>query len=155
MWHESALELPEPFRVWAAASVASPDPDAVAKALRSERVVGPPLPATALGSPTAVERVGALLDEAERAGKPVLVHPGPAPSADAGLPAWWPALGPYVSQLHLSWLAWHVAGRSRHPGLRIALRRKRLRVEEPAEEMAHEMPVHSKVDAVISAVVPN
>src|SRR5438270_5771975 len=39
-------------------------------------------------------------------------------------------------------------------GLRIALRRKRLRVEEPAEEMAHELPVHREVDAVISPVVP-
>jgi len=120
VWHESALRLPEPFRVWAAASVAEPDPDGVAKVLRSDRVVGLQLPATALASPAAVERAGPLLGEAERAGKPVLVHPGPAPAGDAGLPAWWPALGPYVSQLHLSWLAWHVAGRARHPGLRIA-----------------------------------
>jgi hypothetical protein len=61
-----------------------------------------------------------LLDEAERAGKPVLVHPGPAPECDPGLPPWWAALGPYVSQLHQSWLAWHVSGRPRHQRLRIA-----------------------------------
>ncbi|WP_433362752.1 amidohydrolase family protein [Actinoplanes sp. CA-142083] len=120
VWHESALELPDPFRVWAAASVADPDPDGLAKVLREERVAGLQLPATALGDPAAVARMAPLLDEAEHAGKPVLVHPGPAPEGDPGLPAWWPALGPYVSQLHLSWLAWHIAGRSRHPGLRIA-----------------------------------
>ncbi|MFC7272832.1 amidohydrolase family protein [Paractinoplanes rhizophilus] len=120
IWHESALELPDPFRVWAAAPVAEPDPDGLAKVLRERRVAGLQLPATALGDPAAVARLAPLLDEAERAGKPVLVHPGPAPACAPGLPAWWPALGPYVSQLHLSWLAWHVAGRSRHPGLRIA-----------------------------------
>jgi hypothetical protein len=48
------------------------------------------------------------------------VHPGPAPAGGPGLPAWWPALVPYVIQLHQAWLAWHVTGRRRHPGLRIA-----------------------------------
>jgi hypothetical protein len=120
VWHESALELPEPFAVWAAASVAAPDPSGLAKVLREERVVGLQLPATALTDPPAVARMAPLLDEAERAGKPVLVHPGPAPETAPGLPTWWPALGPYVAQLHLSWLAWHAAGRARHPSLRIA-----------------------------------
>jgi hypothetical protein len=120
IWHESALELPEPFRVWAAAPVADPDPDGLAKVLREERVAGLQLPATALGDPAAFARMAPLLGEAERAGKPVLVHPGPAPECGPGVPPWWAALGPYVSQLHLSWLAWHSAGRARHPGLRIA-----------------------------------
>lgn len=120
IWHESALELPDPFRVWAAASVAAPDPDGLAKVLREDRVAGLQLPATALADPEAVARARPLFDEAERAGKPVLVHPGPAPVCHPGLPSWWPALGPYVSQLHHCWLAWHVAGRARHPRLRIA-----------------------------------
>jgi len=120
VWHESALELGDPFGIWAAASVTDLDPDGLAKVLRAERVAGLQLPATALADPAAVARMGPLLDEAERAGKPVLVHPGPAPAGDPGLPSWWPAIGPYVSQLHHSWLAWHVEGRRRHPRLRIA-----------------------------------
>ena len=120
VWHESALDLPAPFRVWAAASVAEPDPDGLAKVLRAERVVGLQVPATAMTSPAAILDRKPLLEVAERAGKPVLVHPGPAPPGDPDLPAWWAALGPYVSQLHLSWLAWHSVGRSQHPGLRIA-----------------------------------
>jgi len=119
LWHESALDLGEPFHVWAAAPVTELDPDGLAKVLREERVAGLQLPATALADPAGIAHAGPLLAEAERAGKPVLVHPGPAPACDPGLPAWWPALVPYVSQLHQSWLAWHVAGRRQHPGLRI------------------------------------
>ncbi|GAA0566343.1 hypothetical protein GCM10010172_57630 [Paractinoplanes ferrugineus] len=121
VWHESALELGRPFEVWAAATLAAPDPDGLAAVLREERVVGLQLPATALAEPAAIERARDLLAEAERVGKPVLVHPGPAPAkAQADLPAWWPALVPYVSQLHQAWLAWHIAGRRQHPRLRIA-----------------------------------
>ncbi|MBL7261071.1 amidohydrolase [Paractinoplanes lichenicola] len=110
IWHESALELGGPFHVWAAAGVTEPDPDGLAKVLREERVAGLQLPATALADPQGIEHVGPLLDEARKANKPVLVHPGPAPACDPGLPAWWPALVPYVSQMHQAWLAWHVAG---------------------------------------------
>ncbi|WP_203734866.1 amidohydrolase family protein [Paractinoplanes durhamensis] len=120
VWHESALELGAKFQVWAAASVAGLDPDGLAKVLREERIAGLQLPATALTEPAAIARLRPLLDEAERAGKPVLIHPGPAPACDPGLPGWWPAMVPYVSQLHQSWLAWHVAGRRQHPRLRIA-----------------------------------
>ncbi|GLY08419.1 MULTISPECIES: amidohydrolase family protein [Actinoplanes] len=120
VWHTSALQLPDPFRVWAAASVADPDPATLAKILAEPRVAGLQLPATALTGPDAIERLGPLLAEVENAGKPLLVHPGPAPECPPGLPGWWPALVPYVSQLHQSWLAWHICGRSLHPGLRIA-----------------------------------
>jgi hypothetical protein len=120
VWHESALELGDPFRVWAAASVTDPDPGGLAKVLREERVAGLQLPATALTDPSAIARMRPLLAEASRAGKPVLVHPGPAPACDPGLPGWWPAMVPYVTQLHQAWLAWHVAGPRQHPGLRIA-----------------------------------
>ncbi|BBH70968.1 hypothetical protein ACTI_76530 [Actinoplanes sp. OR16] len=120
VWHASALELPDPFRVWAAASVTDPDPAALSEVLGSDRVVGLQLPATALTDPDAILLMKPLLDELERAGKPLLVHPGPAPACPPGLPSWWPALVPYVSQLHQSWLAWHVGGRARHPSLRIA-----------------------------------
>ncbi|WP_433825118.1 amidohydrolase family protein [Actinoplanes sp. CA-015351] len=119
IWHESALELPDPFRVWAAASVTDPDPIALAKILTEERIVGLQLPATALADPDGIAAMGPLLAELERAGKPLLVHPGPAPACPPDLPSWWPALVPYVAQLHQSWLAWHVCGRERHPALRI------------------------------------
>ena len=120
LWHESALELGDPFRVWAAASVTDLDPGRLARVLCEERVVGLQLPATALADPDGIVRMRPLLDEAERADKPLLVHPGPAPASAADLPSWWPALVPYVAQLHSAWLAWHVAGRRRHPSLRIA-----------------------------------
>ena len=120
-WHTGALALPDPFRVWAAACVSEPDPGALAGTLLHERVVGLQLPATAMADPDAIERLAPLLDELEVAGKPLLVHPGPAPAPScAGLPAWWPALVPYVAQLHAAWLAWHVRARARHPRLRIA-----------------------------------
>ena len=120
VWHESALELGDPFGVWAAAPVTDPDPGALATILAEERIAGLQLPATALADPAAIARLGPLLDELESAGKPLLVHPGPAAESPAGLPSWWPALVPYVAQLHQSWLAWHVGGRARHPRLRIA-----------------------------------
>ncbi|PRX18212.1 amidohydrolase family protein [Actinoplanes italicus] len=120
VWHTSALELPDPFHLWAAASVHEPDPEALARVLREDRVAGLQLPATALGGPDAIVRLAPLLDVLERSGKPLLVHPGPAAAEDGELPDWWPALVPYVAQMHRSWMAWHVAGRKLHPALRIA-----------------------------------
>lgn len=120
VWHESALALPDPYHVWAAAPVTAPDPRALARVLAEERIAGLQLPATALGSPVAIGHVASLLDVLERSGKPLLVHPGPADVEPGEQPGWWPALVPYVAQMHRSWMAWHVAGRERHPGLRIA-----------------------------------
>ncbi len=121
-WHHGAGALGEPFWVWAAAGVAEPDPQALTQALTGDRVVGLQLPATALMEPAALDRLGPLLEVLERADRPLLVHPGPAPLLPAArpLPAWWPALVPYVCQLHAAWYAWHAAGRSAHPGLRVA-----------------------------------
>ncbi|WP_229072760.1 amidohydrolase family protein [Actinoplanes sp. DH11] len=120
VWHASALALGDPFRVWAAASVTDLDPGRLAAILGEDRIAGLQLPATALGDPAAIERLQPLLAELERAGKPLLVHPGPAPAGPAELPSWWPALVPYVAQLHQSWMAWHISGRRQHPALRIA-----------------------------------
>lgn len=120
-WHTGALALGGPFGVWAAAGVHDLDPAALAEVLAHDRVVGLQLPATVLGDPAGVDRLAPLLAELARVDKPLLVHPGPAPAADtAGLPAWWPALVPYVNQLHAAWLAWHVRARVDHPVLRTA-----------------------------------
>ncbi|WP_432562989.1 amidohydrolase family protein [Kineococcus sp. SYSU DK003] len=119
-WHSGALALGDPFVVWAATPVSDLDPDALAGVLTRERVVGWQVPATAMADPAAVDRLAPLLAACERAGKPVLVHPGPAAGGSADVPGWWPALVPYVQQLHAAWTAWHVRGRARHPGLRVA-----------------------------------
>jgi hypothetical protein len=37
----------------------------------------------------------------------------------AGLPAWWPALVPYVQQMHAAWYAFLAFGRPRYPRLRV------------------------------------
>jgi len=119
-WHRGASALGDPFLVWAAAAVTDLDPAGLAAVLRTERVVGLQLPATALGDPAAIDRLAPLLDVLEAAGKPLLVHPGPAPADPCDVPSWWPALVPYVAQLHAAWLAWHVRGRLAHPRLRTA-----------------------------------
>ncbi|GAB3465179.1 amidohydrolase family protein [Kineococcus endophyticus] len=118
-WHDGACALPDPFGVWAAAGVHDVDPGALTEQLGRDRVVGLQLPATALADPAGLERVGPLLEVCERAGAPLLVHPGPA-GAPVDVPGWWPAVVPYVQQLHAAWCTWHVAGRANHPTLRLA-----------------------------------
>jgi hypothetical protein len=116
-YHEGAQDLPEQFGVWAAAALDAPEPAALSRALDAG-CVGLQLPATALADPAGIARCGPLLDVLERRGRPLFVHPGPAPTAD-GVPAWWPALVPYVQQMHAAWFAFGAAGRERHPGLRV------------------------------------
>jgi predicted TIM-barrel fold metal-dependent hydrolase len=129
-WHAGALALPDHFGVWASVPDVDPDLTALADLLAEPRLVGVQLAATRLATPLGWERAGALLDVAERAGKPVLVHPGPVPAPDASsagdgqdvddLPGWWAPVVDYVQQLHAAWWAWHAAhGRSSHPELRV------------------------------------
>lgn len=119
VWHRSAIALGDPFRVWAATPVVEFDLDGLRHILREDRIVGLQLPATALLDPAAIRRMQPVLDTVEAAELPLLIHPGPAaPTRDA--PSWWPALVPYVAQLHSSWLAWHAVGRRQHPHLRVA-----------------------------------
>jgi hypothetical protein len=116
-WHEGALALPPPFAPWATAGVREPDPDALADAL-ARGCVGLELPATALATPAALERVAPLLAVLEDAEKPLLVHPALA-AAPADAPAWWVPVVPYVQQLHAAWWTWTAAGRATLPRLRV------------------------------------
>jgi hypothetical protein len=118
VWHESAIALGDPFRVWAATPVTEFDLDGLRAVLRNDRIAGLQLPATALLDPTAIRRMKPVLDVVEASGKPVLVHPGPVAPAD-DVPAWWPAMVPYVQQLQSAWFAWHSMERVQQPTLRI------------------------------------
>ncbi|WP_432187376.1 amidohydrolase [Streptomyces sp. Tue6028] len=116
-FHDGALALPAPFGVWASACLSEPDPEAVERALR-RGCVGLQLPATALLDAAGWRECAPLLDTLVRLDKPLFVHPGQAPPG-AEAPPWWPALVPYLQQLHASWFAFRAFGRARHPGLRV------------------------------------
>ncbi|MGW7562474.1 amidohydrolase [Streptomyces sp. NPDC054757] len=117
-FHDGALALPAPFGVWASAGLVAPDPEVLARAL-DRGCVGLQLPATALQDEAGWAHCTPLLDALSRAGRPLFVHPGAAPPGGPGTPPWWPALVPYVQQLHASWFAFRAFGRPRHPGLRV------------------------------------
>jgi len=116
-YHEGVLALPRPFGAWAAASVDDPDPAALREVLGAG-CVGLQLPATALADAEGYARCAPLLDELDRVGAPLFVHPGPA-AADPSAPPWWPAMVSYVAQMHTAWFAWHEYGAPRLPGLRV------------------------------------
>lgn len=124
---EGALSLEQPFGVWAAIALDGADPDDVSRAL-ARGCVGLSLPAGALASVEAVASLHPLLARLEYHGAPLLVHPGPrlgiraprgAGESTLGDPLWWPALTGYVAGMQAAWLAFLVAGRPRHPQLRV------------------------------------
>jgi hypothetical protein len=116
-WIEAARELPEPFRAWAGAGVLDPDPGALRAAL-DDGAVGLEVAADVLATPDGLDRLAPLLSVLEERGAPLLVHPGPAGSADApGRPRWWAPVVSYVGQLHAAWWAWSAGGRERFPHL--------------------------------------
>jgi len=117
-WHEGVRELPDPFRGWASVGEVEPDLDGL-KGLLTGGFVGLQLPATALATPAAVDRAAPVLSLCEQLGSPVLVHPGPVAARDDQLEGWWPALVDYPAQQQAAWWAWHAAGRSLLPTLRI------------------------------------
>lgn len=113
-------DLPGRFRSWGAVQLEAPDPADV-DAVLARGAVGLSLPATALATPSALERVGPLLKRLELHDAPLFVHPGPigAGPAAAALPPWWPALTGYVAQMQAAWFAFAHAGRTAHPRLRV------------------------------------
>ncbi|MFJ6080580.1 amidohydrolase family protein [Streptomyces sp. NPDC092369] len=120
--HEDAAALPEPFGAWAAATVRDIDSDATAAAL-DLGLAGLQLPANSLADAAGYARCAPLLDLLEARDLPLFVHPGPALSGASGSelsgPGWWPAMVPYVQQMHASWFAFRAFGRPRHPRLRV------------------------------------
>jgi hypothetical protein len=119
--HHLGIEaLPDHFGGWGAVQLEAPDPDEV-DAVIARGCVGVSLPAPALASPGALERVGPLLARLERCDAPLFVHPGPVsgPPGDPPLPSWWPALTDYVAQMQAAWFAFLHGGRRAHPRLRV------------------------------------
>jgi hypothetical protein len=126
-YHEGALALAEPFGVWGAIALDRADPDDVDRLL-ARGCVGLSLPAGALAGVDALTRLDPVLARLEALGAPLFVHPGsPAALAGGGAagqaslqePLWWPALTGYVAGMQAAWLAFLVAGRPRHPRLRV------------------------------------
>ena len=116
-YHEGAAALPAPFGAWAAAGVRDIDAKATADAL-DQGFVGLQLPANALADAGSYARCAPLLDLLEERDLPLFVHPGPAAGGVEG-PGWWPAMVPYVQQMHAAWFAFRAFGRPRHPRLRV------------------------------------
>jgi hypothetical protein len=117
-YHDGALELPAPFRAWAAAGLSDIDPGALAGRL-DRGFVGLQLPATSLLDERGYEHVAPLLDVLEARERPLFVHPGPATPSHGAVPSWWPAIVDYVQQMHAAWYGFRVFGRPRHPRLRV------------------------------------
>jgi len=117
-WHEGGCALPGQFRSWASVHGREPDLKRL-DALLAGSFVGVQVPAPQLLTPHAWVQAGDVLSAAERAGKPVLVHPGPVGQVPDGIGWWAPVVG-YVAQLHAAWWAWHALDGRRHfPRLRL------------------------------------
>jgi 6-methylsalicylate decarboxylase len=58
------------------------------------------------------------LDELERRGAFLFVHPGPARPPE-GAPAWWPAVVDYTAQMQAAYAAWLASGADRWPDLSV------------------------------------
>ncbi|MEV7010605.1 amidohydrolase [Streptosporangium sp. NPDC051022] len=121
-YHDDALGLPAPFGAWAATCLGDIDPARLAKDL-DRGFAGLQLPATAVWDEAGLARVAPLLDVLTEHDLPLFVHPGPATGPEGtggtGGPGWWPAVVPYVQQMHASWFAFAAFGRPRHPRLRV------------------------------------
>lgn len=123
-WHAGAAALPAGFGAWAAVRRREPDLDGLARLL-ADGFAGLQVPAPWLAAPDLLEVLAPVLAVCERAGRPVLVHPGAVDpgagrgTSSAGYPGWWPAVVDYPAQLQAAWWAWQVAGRSLLPDLRI------------------------------------
>ena len=119
-FHDGVAELGAPFRFWAATALTAPGAGTLEiDGLLDRGALGATVPAGALASEVGLVRLSALLDRLQAREAPLFVHPGPAPSAHRGAPAWWPAMTAYVADMHAAWHAWAAWGRAAHPRLRV------------------------------------
>ena len=121
-WHAGVRALPDHFRAWASVAREDADLETAGDILAEDRFVGLQLLASDLLTPLAWERAAPVVLAAERAGKPVLVHPGPEPHrALAGsLPPWWAPVVGYTAQLQAAWWGWNaIGGRTLFPRLKL------------------------------------
>jgi hypothetical protein len=116
-WHAGLEQLPAPFGGWASVCDREPDLDGLTELLKNG-LAGLQVSAGLLSEPAAVERLAPVLARCSELDKPVLVHPGPVRRVPTS-PDWWPAVVQYSIQLQTAWWAWHVAGQSLLPDLRI------------------------------------
>jgi hypothetical protein len=117
-YHDGVSELGAPFAGWAMACLTAIDAPGLAKQL-DRGFVGLQLPATAVADESGYRWCGPLLDVLADRDLPLFIHPGPAVCAEAGGPAWWAPLVPYVQQLHAAWFAFRAYGRPAYPRLRV------------------------------------
>ncbi|MBV8220139.1 MAG: hypothetical protein JO325_16860 [Solirubrobacterales bacterium] len=118
---EGVASLTPGFAAWGPAPLDRPDPRDVDDVL-SRGCAGVSIPAGALASRDAFERIEPVLAQTEDHRVPLFVHPGPGPQTPPPAPSltdplWWPALTDYVVQMQAAWLTFVTLGRRRHPHL--------------------------------------
>src|SRR3954453_8942925 len=122
--YEAGLRgLPASFTAWGALPLRDGEPADVERLL-DDGFPGLSIPAGAIATPPGLERVGPLLEVAQRRAAAVFVHPGPdpfAPQEPAGAdgPSWFPALTSYIAQMNAAWHSFAAAGRKLLPDLRV------------------------------------
>jgi hypothetical protein len=112
------LELGGPFAPWGSLALAAAEPAAV-DALLDLGAAGLCLPAATFATPERLDTIGPVLERLAAQHAPLFVHPGPAPTGDSRLPAWWPPMTSYVAEMQAAWLAWAEWGRPAHPTLKV------------------------------------
>jgi hypothetical protein len=77
-------------------------------------------PGACVGAPelASLDAIASRLDDLERRGAFLFVHPGPA-RPPAGAPQWWPAVVDYTAQMQAAYAAWLASGAQRWPDLRV------------------------------------
>jgi predicted TIM-barrel fold metal-dependent hydrolase len=110
---------------FAAACLSAPDAGLRDVADRLEAgFVGLSLPSEVLATPAGLDLCAPLLELLERSGRPLFVHPGPAPwtraePADPRLPPWWTPLAQYPAWSLRAFATWRALGAAAHPRLRV------------------------------------
>jgi len=110
---------------WAATPLDLPDAGAsVVEPLLAQGFSGCSLASEAIAMRAGVERCQPLLSMLEDAGRPLFVHPGPAPGTppyalEDGMPGWWTNLAVYPGLINRAFFTWRAHGAERHPRLRV------------------------------------